>query len=125
MAQDPQFLTSVRTEMGQISVANTNRDGTGTIVSIFTAGASGSKILSIEVKATGNTTGNIIRFFLNDGVNKRLWYELTSSVTTVSGTVQSFYQRIAPDLLLESGWSLEASTHAAETFNVIATGGDY
>ena len=125
MAQDPQFLTTVRTEIGQISTANTNRDGTGTIVSIFTAGASGSKILSIEVKATGNTTGNIVRLFISDGVNIRLWYELTSSVTTVSGTVQAFYQRIAPDLLLESGWSVQASTHAAETFNVIITGGDY
>lgn len=126
MAQDPQFLTSVRTEMGQISTANTNRDGTGTIASIFTAGASGSKILAIEVKATVTTTAGMIRLFLNDGVNIRLWYEISvSAITLSSGTVQSFYQRIAPDLLLESGWSLEASTNNAETFNVIITGGDY
>lgn len=125
MAQDPQFLTTVRTEMGQISTANTNRDGTGTIVSIFTAGASGSKILSIEVKATVTTTAGMVRLFVNDGVNMRLWQEISISAITASGTVQSFYQRIAPDLLLESGWSVQASTNNAETFNVIITGGDY
>lgn len=125
MATDPQFLSTIRTEVGQISTANTNRDGTGSITSIFTAGASGSKVLTIEIKAVSTTTAGMIRIYLNDGVNIRLWQEVNVSAITPSTTVQTFYGRVAPDFILESGYTVSASTNNAETFNIIITGGDY
>lgn len=125
MAADPIFVSTIRTEAGEISVANTNRDGTGTIVTIFTAGASGSKVVNIVVKAESNTTAGMVRLFLYDGATYSLWQEISISAITVSGTTQTFYASIAPDLILETGWSVRASTHNAEVFNVIITGGDY
>lgn len=125
MALDPIFIDTLRTDAGEISVANTNRDGTGTVVTIFTAAATGSKVITVVVKAEGNTTAGMVRLFLYDGATYYLWYEISVSAITASGTVQTFYSTFSPDLILETGWSVRASTHNGETFNVIITGGDY
>ena len=54
MATAPNFAsTPLAPDIVQLTAANTNRDGTGTIVAAFTTSASGSRIERIEVKATG------------------------------------------------------------------------
>jgi len=130
MATDPQFTTTVRHEMVQISTANTNRDGTGTLGTVFTAGATGSRIEHIEIMGVGTVTAGVIRLFIDDGTNKRLWREVAVTATTPSGTVVGFRTTIdcsylSVVLILKSIESLKASTHNGETFNVFATGGDY
>jgi len=125
MAANPIFVGSVRTETAQIATANANRDGSGTVGTVFTAGASGSKIVTITIKAQVTTTAGMIRLFLYDGANYYLWNEVIVTAIVVAASTQSFYASISPDLILESGWSLRASTQNAETFNVIAQGGDY
>lgn len=126
MAVDPIFITSLRTEAANLSVANPNRDGTGTVATVFTAGASGSKVIKISVKFTVSNTTGMIRLFLHDGSTYYLWQELTVDATiTASATVAAFYKEITPDLILETGWSLRASTEKAESSNIVITGGDY
>ena len=110
-----------------VSTANTNRDGTGTIVTVFTAGASGSRIDDIVVTATGTTTAGMVRLFLNDGTNTRLWAEIPVTAVTPSGTVQAFTSSMLNQaLILPNGWSLRAATNNAETFNIfVDRAGDF
>lgn len=127
MAAQPQYATTPANAAVTISVANPNRDGTGTIVSVETAGASGSRIDDLTITATGTTTAGMIRLFLHDGTNARLWREVPVQAVTPSGTVQAWTAMLTNlALVLQSGWSLRASTHNAESFNVLVTrSGDF
>ena len=127
MATTAQYAATVRTAQGQVSVANTNRDGTGTIATIFTAGSSGSRIDDIYVVAVGTTTANVVRLFVHDGTNARLWREILVPAITPSTTVSVFNAALlSQGLILASGWSLRASTNNAETYNILVTrAGDF
>lgn len=132
MATGPNFAATPLSGVAQISVANTGRDGTGTLGTVVTAGASGSRIEEIVIEATGTTTAGMVRLFVNDGTNSRLWREVAVTAATPSGTVLAFTASVRNDtrvdlplLVLPTGWSLRASTHNAETFNVFAFGGSF
>lgn len=127
MATTAQYASTVRAAVAQISTANTNRNGTGTIGTVFTAGSNGSRIDDISIDATGTTTAGVVRLFINDGSTSYLWQEILVSAITPSTTVQVWsYTLLNQALLLPSGWSLRASTNNAETFNVIVTrAGDF
>lgn len=132
MATQAQYAATPRCGVGQVSVANTNRDGTGTIVTVFSAGASGSRIDAIDLKAVGTTTAGMIRLFIHDGVNARLLTEVPVMAITPSGTLPSWEAQLNTNtmtqvlpLVLPTGYSLRAATNNAETFNVIALGGDF
>jgi hypothetical protein len=129
MASTPAFAATPKAALAQVSAANTNRDGTGTIVTVLTAGANGTRIERVKVKAVGATTAGMIRLYLNDGTNTRLLEEALVAAVTPSGIVETFeaeFDFSRPDqmLVLPNGWTLRASTHVAETFNVIAIGAD-
>lgn len=126
MATDPQFAATPGLEHGQVSTANTNRDGTGTIATILTAGANGTKIEEVTVIATGATTAGMVRLYLHDGTNARLFDEFGVPAVTPSASVACWRQtRTYTNLVLPTGWSLRASTHNAETFNVECFAGDF
>lgn len=125
MSADPAFASTVGREMGQVSSANTNRDGTGTIATILTAGSSGTKIEQVDVIATGTTTAGMVRLYLHDGTNARLFDEVVVAAVTVGASTPAFRAtRVYPNLSIPSGWSLRASTHNAETFNIHVEAGD-
>lgn len=127
MSTQAQYASTARTAIAQATAANTNRDGTGTIATVFTAGASGSRIDDVTITAVGTTTAGMVRLFLHDGTNARLLREVAVSAITPSGTVAAFTASLTNlALVLQSGWSLRASTHNAETFNVCVTrAGDF
>lgn len=132
MATNAQYAATPKLGIGQVSVANTNRDGTGTIATIFSAGANGSRIDAIDLKAVGTTTAGMIRLFIHDGTNARLLTEVPVTAITPSGTLPSWESQLNTNtmtqvlpLLLPAGYSLRAATNNAETFNVIAQGGDF
>jgi hypothetical protein len=129
MAADPVFFSTPKIWMGQVSAANTNRDGTGTIVTIATAGGSGSKVERIVVQAAGTTTTGFVRLYVHDGTNARLIREVPVTAATPSGSVAAFRAEVdlsfpSQIFVMQSGYSLRASTHNAETFNIIAVGAD-
>ena len=132
MSISAQYASTPKCGVGQVSVANTNRDGTGTIATVFSAGASGSRIDAIDLKATGTTTAGMIRLFIHDGANARLLTEVPVTAITPSGTLPSWEAQLNTNtmtqvlpLVLPTGYSLRAATNNAETFNVIALGGDF
>ena len=127
MGINANYANTPRAALGQVSTANTARDGTGTLATIFTAGSSGSRIDDIKIQATGTTTAGVVRLFLHDGTNARLYDEILVPAITPSTTVEAFSAMLVNlGIVLPSGWSLRASTNNAETFNVIVSrAGDF
>ena len=127
MSTSAQYAATPKTEVAQISTANTARDGTGTVATVDTAGTNGSRIDDLTIIATGTTTAGLVRLFISNGTITRLWREIAVSAITPSATVSPFSSLLGNlALVLQSGWSLRASTHNAETFNVLVTrAGDF
>ena len=127
MSVNANYAATPRAAIAQVTTANTARDGTGTVVTVFTAGTNGSRIDDITVVSTGTTTAGVVRLFIHDGTNARLFREILVSAITPSVTVETFRAAIQDlALLLPTGYSLRASTQIAETFNVIVTrAGDF
>lgn len=127
MGINANYANTPRAAVGQVSTANANRDGTGTLATIFTAGATGSRVDDIKIQATGTTTAGVVRLFLHDGTNARLFAEILVTAVTPSTTVEAFSAVLLNQaIILPNGWSLRASTNNAETFNVIVNrAGDF
>lgn len=111
---------SVKSYTGVVSAANTNRDGTGTIVDLVTGVTNGTKVENVEITATGVTTAGMVRLYLYDGTNTRLLKEVAVTAITPSATVKAFTDTYSPGkCFLATGQKLQASTHNAEAFHVV------
>ena len=130
MANVPAWATTPRLGIGALSTGNSALDGTGTLVSVLSAGASGTKIERLIVKALGTTTLGMVRWFINNGAGQhRLFKEVAVTANTASSSNPTFEGLVdlsGPDgtLVLPAGYSLEASTEKTENFVAIAVGGD-
>jgi hypothetical protein len=86
----PIFPITPRIEWNKLTTANTAKDGTGTVATVFTAGSSGARIDQIKVRALGTNVATVIRFFVNNGsvnttaANNSLVHEVTIPATTLS-----------------------------------------
>lgn len=130
MASAPSFTATPRAALIQVTAANTARDGTGTTVDLITGAATGTRIEHIDITAAGTTTTGVVRLFLYDGTNTRLWMEILVTAITPSTSIKPFSATINLSLpsvlmILLSGWKIKASTHNAETFNINCVGGDF
>lgn len=130
MAESPIFVATPRLAVAQVSAANTNRDGTGTIVDVITGAATGTRITRITVTAIVTTTAGMVRLYIYDGSNTRLWKEVAVSAITVGASTPGFTSTI--ELLEEralilpsASYKIQASTHNAEAMNIVAEGGDF
>jgi hypothetical protein len=113
-----------------VSVANTARDGTGTLVTILTGVAAGTRILRITVISTGDPADSILNLFLHDGTTAHFWdsFDL-GNPAAASATVDAFRvsQRYPNLYLPNASWSLRAAVTVAPTVGVLkvfAFGGD-
>lgn len=132
MSTTANYAATPNLGIAAISTANTNRDGTGTIGTVLTAGASGSRIDAVMVKATGTTTAGMIRLFAHNGTTAYLLNEIPVLANTPSSTAPAWEVQMNAStmsqlfpIILPTGFSLRASTNNAETFNVLAVGGDF
>jgi hypothetical protein len=75
-----------------ITSANTAMDGTGTVVTLFTAGANGGYVRRLRFKAQGTNVATVARIFINNGstntsaTNNVLFGELTLNASTASNS---------------------------------------
>lgn len=125
MAASSVFVGVPKVWQQTLSVANTALDGTGTLADVLTAGASGSRIDRVRIKASATTTAGVIRLFIYDGTNTYFYKDVLVTAATPSTTVQSWEADITLSLDLPATWHLKASTHNAEAFKIFALGGDY
>jgi len=75
---------------GPLKTANTNMDGTGTVTTVFTAGANGSYVQRIVARPAGSCTASVLRVFINNGsasstnTNNVLFTEVSLPLTTAN-----------------------------------------
>jgi hypothetical protein len=127
-AQTPVFT------VGQtITTANTAKDGTGTVVLLYTAGANGSRVDAIKVRSTGTAVATVIRIFVNNGAtaatatNNSLYTEATIASTTLTEVAAQTDNSIAMNISLPATYRVYATigTSVAAPLQVSAQGGDY
>lgn len=123
MASTPGFASVPRSiEPQAVSAANTNRDGSGTIVTLCAGATAGTKVNQVRVKATVTTTAGMVRLYVSTdtGSTWRLFDEVPVSAITVGASTPAFQADRFYDNLILTGASdlLGASTHNAEAFHV-------
>jgi hypothetical protein len=133
MTATPVFVQTPKVQWGKVKTENTVMDGTGTMVTVFTAGANGSRIDKIKVKHEGTSIQTVLRFFINNGsansdaANNILWKEQTILEATEDADAALAEYEIDADLVLPAGYKLNVAvgTTIANNLHVTAEGGDY
>lgn len=117
-----------------IATANTAKDGTGTVLTVFTADATnGGYVQRIRFRAAGTNITTVARVFINNGssnataANNVLWDEITLAATTLSevGSLQTF--ELPLNFALPPGYKLNVTigTTVAVGYYVSVIGGKY
>ncbi|MBY0523420.1 MAG: hypothetical protein K2R98_08470 [Gemmataceae bacterium] len=123
----PIFVATPKRPQVRISTANTNRDGTGTLGTVATAGADGAYYKGVRIQAEGTTTAGVIRLYVQSAGsgNNELVIEILVTATTPSTTVAAWsYEWFPPaGIVLAATDVFKASTHNGETFSVALEGG--
>jgi hypothetical protein len=133
MTATPVFVQTPRVSWGKVMTENTAMDGTGTQITVFTAGSNGSRIDKIKVKHEGTSIQTVLRFFINNGsdnseaANNILWKEQTILEATAAADTALTEYEIDADLVLPAGYRLNVTvgTTIANNLHVTCEGGDY
>lgn len=88
----PIFPLTPQVGYGVLTAANTNEDGTGTVLTLATAGTNGTLVNSIIFQAQGSNVATVARVFINNGSatstasNNTHYLDVTLPATTASAT---------------------------------------
>lgn len=124
------FKQTMRKFTSSGNTANSNRDGTGTLVTLATGAATGTEANPVvSIVALSTTTQGMIRFYTDDNTNKRLIGEVPVPAWTPSAqipTLQLSFVIPDADLLMPATTdSIKWSTEKGELFHVNGSGWDY
>lgn len=111
MSASAQYAASPKCGAVTISSANTNRDGTGTMGVVFTAGPNGARIDKLLAQALAATTAGMIRFFVTKGFPGRTITGITFSTTTATVTTDTAHG-------LSTGQKVTVQGAAPDNYNV-------
>lgn len=118
---------------GTVATANTAKDGTGTVVTVFTAGADGGRCDYVRARALGTNIATVLRVFINNGssnavaANNTLFTEITVAATTLSEVAAQVENTINLGLALNPGYKVNITigTTIAAGLAITGVGGDY
>lgn len=140
--QKPVYPLYPNVGVGQtITTANTAKDGTGTVVTLYTAGAAataaggtsnGSKCDAVQVAYTGTSIATVLRLFINNGsstavaANNTLFKSVTVAANTLSEVAAAADFSVPVGLTLPAGYKITATigTTIAAALSLTASGGD-
>lgn len=117
-----------------IAAANTAKDGTGTVNTVFTADATnGGRVEKLKVRPMGTNVATVLRVFINNGstnataANNVLYTEATIAAATLSEVAALADTEITLNLALPAGYKLNVAlgTAIAAGVAVTAVGGKY
>lgn len=117
-----------------ITTANTAKDGTGTVLTVFTADATnGSYLSSISFRAAGTNVVTVARIFINNGStnttasNNILYNEITLTATTLSEVTATTNYVLPMNIALPPGYKINITlgTTVAAGYFISTIGGDY
>jgi hypothetical protein len=122
-----------KTQWGTVTIANTAKDGTGTVVPVFTAGLEGSLVKKLLVNSLGTNVATALRVWLNNGssnatpANNTLLGSYTIAATTLSEVAALLITEITLDIAIPAGYviNITIGTTVAAGLHVAAIGGDY
>lgn len=117
MASAPTFFATPIIGVGLLSAANTNMDGTGSIVTLLSTVLTDTKIELLRVHARQTTTAGMARFWLYSGSLYFLLEEIKILANTISASNPAFSDERDYSSQLKfipAGWSLVGATHNAE-----------
>jgi hypothetical protein len=116
-----------------ITAANTAKDGTGTVTTVFTAGADGAFVQKLRARPIGTNVATVMRIFINNGsatstaTNNILYDEITLPATTLSEVAALALYELPLNIALPAGYKLTVTlgTAVAAGYFVSVVGGDY
>jgi hypothetical protein len=117
-----------------ITTANTAKDGTGTVLNVFTADATnGGFVQRIRFRAAGTNIATVARVFINNGsanstpANNILYDEITLAATTLSEVSALAVYELPLNFALPPGYKLNVTlgTTVAAGYYVSVIGGKY
>ena len=132
MASSPQFISVPRISFGEITTGQSLRttNTSANLVTVISGAATGTRILELVIKATGDPTNSIVTLWLDNGITNALFDEFAlgdpaaGSNTAVTYRLSTTYSNL---ILPSDSWSLKAGctvTPTAGTIAVWAFGGD-
>lgn len=133
MGTSPVFSSIPKMTWATVSAANTAKDGTGTVATIFTGAAvTGSFLQRIACRTLGTNVASVLRVFINNGganstpANNSLLAEIALPATTVSETVAQNPADLPMNLYVPPGYNVNVclATAVAAGYSVIGIGGD-
>lgn len=118
---------------GSLKTANTAKDGTGTVLTVFTAGSEGSYVQEIRARAAGTNVASVLRVFLNNGLtnatlaNNVMIAELPLPATTLTEVAALADYTINIQRAIPAGYKLNVTlgTTVAAGYFVSCFGGNY
>lgn len=118
---------------GQLTAANTAYDGTGTTLTLYTAGADGGFLEKIRCKALGTNVATVVRIFLNNGsssgtaTNNSLIAEATLPATTASNVAALIPIEVPLNMRLQAGYVINVAiaTAVAAGYSFTAESADF
>lgn len=117
-----------------ITAANTAKDGTGTVLTVFTANAvNGGFVQKIRFRAAGTNVATVARVFINNGAanstpaNNILFDEIGLSATTITESGAQVPFELPLNFALPPGYKLliTLGTAVAAGYYVSVIGGKY
>lgn len=116
------------------TAANTAKDGTGTVLTAFTADATnGGYVQKIRFRPAGSNVATVARIFINNGAtnatpaNNILFDEITLSATTLSEVAALQNYELPLNFALPPGYKINVTigTAVAAGYYVSVIGGAY
>ena len=116
-----------------LAAANTAKDGTGTVATVFTAGADGAFVQRLVARPLGSNVATVLRVFVNNGgvnttaANNSLIAEMTLPATALSEVAALPPYELPLNLALPAGYRLLCSlgTAVVAGYQVSVLGGSY
>ena len=117
-----------------ITAANTAKDGTGTVDTVFTAHATeGSYLDRLHIRSKGSNIATVMRIFINNGgvnttaANNVLFAEVSLIATTITEIAANVGVTIPMNMVLPAGYRIMVTlgTAVAGGYAVTGIGGDY
>lgn len=129
MATSPAFIGTPRIGIATVSTANTAIDGTGTITTLITGAATGTRVLEVDTQCAATSAAALVNLFLSldGGTTWSLFDQITITAATSSATVKAnrnlatYANLILPDANARLG----CTTTISQATKVIALGGDF
>jgi hypothetical protein len=116
-----------------LTAANTAKDGTGTVATVFTAGVDGAFVQRLVARPLGTNVATVLRVFVNNGgtnataANTSLIAEMTLPATTLSEVAAQPPYEMPLSFAMPAGYKLFCTigTSVAAGYELTVFGGSY